>query len=77
MEDLRRKRQQISAFLLRQGLHYPGGRAWTKSHRNWLASQKLQDAEQRIAFERLRVRKITAQYQYISAETRKSFPFVS
>ena len=24
VEDLRRKRQQVSAFLLRQGLHYPG-----------------------------------------------------
>ena len=53
VEDLRRKRQQISAFLLRQGLHYPGGRAWTKSHRNWLASQKLEYAEQRIAFEEM------------------------
>ena len=27
VEDLRRKRQQVSAFLLRQRLHYPGGRA--------------------------------------------------
>src|SRR5262245_28578880 len=26
VEDLRRKRQQVSAFLLRQGLHYPGER---------------------------------------------------
>jgi transposase len=77
VEDLRRKRQQISAFLLRQGLHYSGGRAWTKSHRNWLASQKLEDAEQRIAFEGLRVPKITVQYQCISAEIRKSFLLVS
>jgi transposase len=53
VEDLRRKRQQLSAFLLRQGRHYPGGRAWTKSHRNWLASQKLDYAEQRIAFEEM------------------------
>jgi hypothetical protein len=39
--------------LLRHRLHYPGGRAWTKSHRNWLASQKLEDAEHRIAFEEM------------------------
>jgi transposase len=53
VEDLRRKRQQVSAFLLRQGLHYPGERAWTKVHRNWLMSQKLEHAEQRIAFEEM------------------------
>ena len=53
VEDLRRKRQQVSAFLLRQGLHYPGERAWTKVHRSWLMSQKLEHAEQRIAFEEM------------------------
>ena len=53
VEDLRCKRQQVSAFLLRQGLHYPGERTWTKAHRNWLVSQKLEHAEQRIAFEEM------------------------
>jgi transposase len=53
VEDLRRKRQQVSAFLLRQGLHYPGERTWTKTHRGWLASQKLEYGEQRIAFEEM------------------------
>jgi len=53
VEDLRRKRQQVSAFLLRQGLHYPGERAWTKTHRDWLASQKLEYAEHRTAFEEM------------------------
>jgi transposase len=53
-EDRRRKRQQISSFLLRQGLHYPAGRkTWTKAHMTWLASQKLGHAEQRIAFEEM------------------------
>ena len=52
--DLRRKRQQISAFLLRQGLHYPENRhTWTKAHMNWLASQKLAHAEQRLVFEEM------------------------
>lgn len=49
--DLRSKRQQVSAFLLRQGLHYPGKTTWTKAHMSWLASQKLEYAEQRLAFE--------------------------
>jgi transposase len=50
--DLRSKRQQVSAFLLRQGRHYPEHKqTWTKAHRSWLTSQKLEYAEQRIAFE--------------------------
>src|SRR5438552_6129336 len=41
MMDLRSKRQQVSAFLLRQGLHYSERKkTWTKTHMNWLASQK-------------------------------------
>ena len=33
---LRRARQQLSSFLLRQGCHYLRP-AWTKLHRRWLA----------------------------------------
>jgi len=52
--DLRRKRQQMSAFLLRQGLHYSENRhTWTKAHMSWLASQKLAHAEQRLVFEEM------------------------
>jgi transposase len=51
MLDLRAKRQQVSAFLLRQGRHYPGKNTWTKAHISWLASQKLEYLEQRLAFE--------------------------
>lgn len=53
VEDLRCKRQQVSAFLLRQGLHYTGKRTWTKAHGGWLASQKFAYAEQRVAFEEM------------------------
>ena len=52
--DLRAKRQQVSAFLLRQGLHYSDDkRTWTKTHMSWLASQKLEHPEQRIVFEEM------------------------
>jgi len=52
--DLRSKRQQLSAFLLRQGLHYSEGkRTWTKAHMHWLASQKFERVEQRIVFEEM------------------------
>ena len=54
MMDLRSKRQQVSAFMLRQGRPYPEGkRTWTKTHMNWLASQKLEHPEQRMVFEEM------------------------
>lgn len=53
VEDLRSKRQQVSSFLLRQGVHYPGKKTWTKTHMRWLASQKIAHLEQRIAFEEM------------------------
>lgn len=53
VEDLRGKRQQVTSFMLRQGLHYPGKKTWSKAHMGWLASQKLEHWEQRIAFEEM------------------------
>jgi transposase len=53
VEDLRSKRQQVSAFLLRQGVHYLGKKTWTRTHMRWLAGQKLEHPEQRIAFEEM------------------------
>jgi transposase len=52
--DLRAKRQQVSALLLRQGRHYPDKRkTWTKAHMAWLASQKFDYPEQRLVFEEM------------------------
>ncbi len=51
VDDLKRKRQQISSLLLRLGRHYPGKKTWGKAHRNWLAAQKIDHREQRIVFE--------------------------
>lgn len=54
MRDLRSKRQQTSAFLLRQGRAYPAGeKTWTKAHMRWLASQKLEYPEQRLVLEEM------------------------
>jgi transposase len=40
MHSVRRARQQLQGFLLRQDLRYPGPtkKSWTKSHREWLRS---------------------------------------
>jgi len=53
VEDLTSKRQQVLSLLLRLGRCYAGKRNWTRMHMNWLASQKLDHAEQRIAFEEM------------------------
>ena len=54
MIDLRSKRQQLSAFLLRQGRWYPAGKkTWTKTHMNWLASQKFEQPERSIVCEEM------------------------
>jgi transposase len=53
VEDLKSKRQQVLALLLRLGRHYTGKRTWTQAHCSWLMSQKLDHREQRIAFEEM------------------------
>src|SRR5271157_2945307 len=68
MMDLRRKRQQVSAFLLRQGLHYCGKNTWSKPHMNWLASQKLEFLEQRLAFEEMMLAVRQAQERLVRLE---------
>jgi transposase len=47
---LRRARQQLSGFLLRQGCHY-GRPAWTKLHRRWLAGLRFDEATHHIVLE--------------------------
>src|SRR5271165_6568135 len=47
---LRRARQQLSGFLLRQGLHYCRP-AWTKLHRRWLAGLKFELAVHHLVLE--------------------------
>ena len=41
-QDLTRSRHRVSKFLLRRGLHYGKGRAWTRGHRLWLWGLQLE-----------------------------------
>jgi transposase len=74
--DLRSKRQQVSGFLLRLGRHYSGKKTWTKAHMTWLAGQKLEHAEQRIAFEEmlLAVRQAQERVARLEAAIRDAVP---
>lgn len=76
VEDLRRKRQHISSFLLRLGLHYAGKKTWTKTHMKWLSNQKLAHAEQRIAFEEmlLAVRQVEERIARLEEAIRAAVP---
>jgi len=50
VHSLRRARQQLCGFLLRQGCHY-GRPAWTKLHRRWLAGLKFDQAVHHLVLE--------------------------
>ena len=41
VRDVRVKRQQVSAMLLRHGKIYPGQKGWGARHRRWLSEQTL------------------------------------
>jgi len=41
--DLMRARHRLSKFLLRRGEHFPGGRAWTTAHAQWLRTRSFDD----------------------------------
>jgi len=45
----RKVKQQINAFLLRQGISYPGKSKWSNAHVNWLAELKMPHPAQQIA----------------------------
>jgi transposase len=49
--DLMRARHRLSKLLLRQGVVYSGGQAWTSAHDAWLRRQHFDAPATRIAFE--------------------------
>ena len=54
----RKARQQLNAFLLRHGHHWPRGKSrWTPAHENWLAGLKMEHPWQQVVLE-----------EYIAAE---------
>ena len=51
MEDLRRKRQQVTSFLLRHGRSYAGRTTWGGRHRRWLAEQTFDHPAQQLVLQ--------------------------
>jgi transposase len=85
MPELRRARQQLQSFLLRQGRIYTGRAAWTKAHARWLSEQAftqpalylvLQEHRQAIADAEKRLERLTRQVTE-AAETWSMAPVVA
>ena len=73
--DLQAKGQQVSSLLLRLGRHYPERKTWGKAHMKWLAGQKLEHLEQRLALEEmLAVRQATDRVQRLEQAIRAAVP---
>jgi transposase len=52
VEDHRRKRQQVSSFLLRHGRYFPGrSTTWKGQHQRWLNAQNFTHPAQRLAYQ--------------------------
>jgi len=49
--DLMRARHRLSKLLLRQGIVYSGGQAWTGAHDAWLRRQRFDNPATTMAFE--------------------------
>ena len=49
--DLMRARHRVSKLLLRHGIVYYGGKAWTERHDRWLHQQRFDAAPTQAAFE--------------------------
>jgi transposase len=49
--DLMRARHRLSKLLLRQGIVYDGGNAWTRVHDTWLRQQRFDNRATTMAFE--------------------------
>jgi transposase len=75
--DLRAKRQQVSALLLRQGRCYPAAKkTWTKTHMNWLARQTFEQPERDIVFQEMisAIRQAQERVERLAHEIRDAVP---
>jgi transposase len=50
-EDLMSARHRVSKLLLRQGIVYYGGKAWTRNHERWLRAQRFDNPALQLSYE--------------------------
>ena len=68
-QDLTRCRHRLVKMLLRKGIVYGAGRAWTHRHRSWLGRVSLEHEAERLAFAdaRLAVAQLEDRLQHLDA----------
>lgn len=49
--DLMSARHRVSKLLLRQGIVYCGGKAWTRNHERWLRAQRFDNPALQLSYE--------------------------
>lgn len=49
--DLMRARHRVSKLLLRQGIHYTGGRTWTHEHLSWLYARRFDSPALQLTYD--------------------------
>ena len=49
--DLMTARHRVSKLLLRQGIVYSGGKAWTREHERWLRGQRFESLALQLSYE--------------------------
>lgn len=47
-DDVPRARHRLGTLLLRRGLHFSGGKNWTKAHRRWIRTIQWEHAAERV-----------------------------
>ncbi|HET8945383.1 MAG TPA: IS110 family transposase [Candidatus Polarisedimenticolia bacterium] len=68
-QDLTRCRHRLTKLLLRKGIVYTAGRAWTEGHRRWLSHVSLEHDAERLVFEdaRLAIAQLEDRVQHLDA----------
>ncbi len=74
MEDLRRKRQQVTSFLLRQGRSYAGRTTWSGRHRRWLAEQTFDHPEHQLVLQEATAKEAEARLDRMGAALAEIVP---
>lgn len=70
-------RQQLNAFVLRHGHHWPRGKSrWTRAHYNWLESLQLEHAHQQVVLQEYieAVRAATARVSQMTGQLLGAIP---
>jgi len=74
MEDLRRKRQQVTSFLLRHARSYAGRTIWSRRHRRWLAEQTFDHPEHQLVLQEATAKEAEARLDRLGAALAEIVP---